>query len=140
MPTLKAIKQQRGLTNADIARALGCSPSTASAILQGCHKSTCTDQDIERLATILGITFERCWIAICESYNERMGTPGMQHERYSEGKARVAIELNEHMPDLNIPVEQPRELAMVEGSMVVPVERRIELRTRQIVRSLEEEK
>ncbi|HEY4388543.1 MAG TPA: helix-turn-helix domain-containing protein [Ktedonobacteraceae bacterium] len=40
MTTLQDLKQQAGLTNAAIARSLGCSTSKAGMILQGRYLST----------------------------------------------------------------------------------------------------
>lgn len=128
MTTLNAIKQQRNLTNVAIARALGVSPSTAGNIMRGTHAHTYSDEQIAHLADVLGITFERCWFAMCESYNEYMGTPGTTHIRASELRAQAETALLTKLPDVPIEVSTPRPLASVEGVVVVPEERRIESR------------
>src|SRR5260221_10781379 len=91
MSTLKDIKKDNGLTNQDIARALGCSVSKVSMLLQGRHIRVISDKDIDRLAKALSnyhvVTFERCWYAMCESYNEWAETPGAEHQRFWEGSA-----------------------------------------------------
>jgi hypothetical protein len=122
---LQDIKQERGLKNRDIARALSCSTSKAGMILQGRHIHVYHDEDIEQLATILGITFERCWYAMCESYNQWRGTPGAIHERADEVRAEVQAELQGRVPDLPIEVQAPRQMTTIESSLVVPEERRI---------------
>ena len=122
---LQDIKKERGLKNRDIARALNCSPSKAGMILQGRYIHVYHDEEIEQLATLLGITFERCWFAMCESYNALLGTPGAEHERADEIRAEVQAELQERLPDVPIEIEVPREMATIEGSLLVPQERRI---------------
>ncbi|SRR6266513_3970669 len=99
MPTLQDIKKQRGLTNAAIGRALHVSASTAGMILQGRHIRTFHDEQISELASVLGITFERCWYA-----------------------------MQEHMPDLHITPEEPRLMTTVDGSVVISPNRWIESR------------
>lgn len=94
-------------------------------ILQGRHIRVYHDEEIDHLAHILGITFERCWFAMCESYNDFMKTPGATHQRADEVRAEVQAEMQEHMPELGIEVEAPREMAMIEGVLVVPEERRL---------------
>lgn len=124
MTTLKEIKKQRGLTNTAIGHAIGVSASVAGMVLQGRHISVYHDEQIQKLANVLGITFERCWFAMCESYNQFMGTPGREHQRADELRFEVQTELKE-LTGLNVPVEEPRQLAMVEGVVVVPEERRL---------------
>lgn len=125
---LQTIKKQAGLTNKDIGRQLDCSPSKAGGILQGWYLHIYLDEDIQQLADILGVTFERCWFAMCESYNELMHTPGAEHQRASEVRQGVQEEMQEQMPDLGVEVDVARELASVEGVLVVPEERRLEPR------------
>lgn len=120
MSTLQEIKKSRGLTNKSIGQALGVSASVAGMILQGRHINVYRDEQIAKLAQVLGITFERCWMAMQESYNEWRGTPGREHERTDEVRARV-------QDSLGLSVwEQPRPLATVEGCLVVPSARRLE--------------
>lgn len=129
---LQDIKKQKGLTNKDIARHLECSPSKAGMILQGRYIHVYHDEEIDRLAYILGITFERCWFAMCESYNDFMKTPGATHQRADEVRAEVQTEMQEHMPELGIEVEKARELAMIESVLVVPEERRLKAGQRRL--------
>jgi transcriptional regulator with XRE-family HTH domain len=126
---LQDIKKQKGLTNKAVAYRLNCSSSKAGMILQGRYIHTYHDEEIDHLAHILGITFERCWFAMCESYNEFMKTPGAEHQRADEVRAEVQAEMQVTMPELGIEVEPPRELAMVESVLVVPEERRLESHT-----------
>ncbi|HEY4388544.1 MAG TPA: hypothetical protein VGN34_29180 [Ktedonobacteraceae bacterium] len=63
---------------------------------------------------------------MCESCNQFEGTPGTQHQRADEVKVWAQRALLERMPDLPIEIEEARELATIEGSFVVPAERRIE--------------
>lgn len=113
--TLQDLKRQRGLTNAQIGRMLGCSANTAGTILQGRHIHVYTDAEIEKLAQVLGVTFERCWMAMCESYNAWRGTPGAEHARYDVKKARVQAEMG-------VPVEQPRVWATVDSWQAIESE------------------
>src|SRR6266516_5071443 len=117
MPTLQDIKKQRGLTNAAIGRALHVSASTAGMILQGRHIRTFHDEQISELASVLGITFERCWYAMQESYAHFMGTPAPQ-QRADEFRYDVQREMQEHMPDLHITPEEPRLMTTVDGGVV----------------------
>ncbi len=119
MTTLQEIKKRNGQTNAAIGKELGCSAATAGMILQGRHIHVYQDHEIDRLAAILGITFERCWMAMCESYNAFRGTPGATHQRADELRAEVQVEYG-------FPVEEPRPLAMIESVLVVDEARRIE--------------
>jgi hypothetical protein len=119
MTTLQEIKKRNGQTNAVIGKALGCSAGKAGMILQGRHLSVYGDDEIEKLAVVLGITFERCWMAMCESINAFMGTPNAPHQRYDERMA-------ETQGELGLPVDEARPLAMVEGVLVVEEARRIE--------------
>lgn len=122
---LQEIKKQRGMTNRTVGYRLNCSTGKAGMILQGRYLHTYHDEEIDQLAHILGITFERCWYAMCESYNDFMKTPGATHQRADEVRAEVQTEMQETMPDLGIEVEPPRELAMIESVLVVPEERRL---------------
>jgi plasmid maintenance system antidote protein VapI len=131
MPTLQDIKKQRGFTNTAIGRALGVSASTAGMILQGRHIHTFHDEQIAQLADILGITFERCWYAMQESYEQFMGTPAPQ-QRADEFRYGVHCEMREQMPDLHITPEEPRQMAIVDGSVVVSPDRWIEERIKQL--------
>lgn len=116
MSTLKDIKKDNGLTNQDIARSLGCSVSKVSTLLQGRHIHAISDEEIDRLATALSVTFERCWYAMCESYNEWAGTPGAEHKRFWEGSA-------EHLAKFGLPGVEVRPLGMVDGSAGVSDDR-----------------
>lgn len=122
---LQEIKKQRGLTNKAIAYRLNCSRSKAGMILQGRYIGVYHDEEIEHLAHILGITFERCWYAMCESYNAFVGTPGAEHQRADEIRAEVQASMQEHMPDLGIEVEEPRAMATIESVLLIPEERRL---------------
>lgn len=113
------LKKEAGLTNAQIGRALGCSAGTAGNILHGTHIGVYSDIQIQRLANVLGVTFERCWYAMCESYNERMNTPGMQHQRASEVRARVEEALDKKMPDIGIEISTPRPLKTIEAISLI---------------------
>lgn len=126
MTTLKAIKKQRNLTNAGIGRALGVSANVAGHTLQGRHISVMHDSEIEQLATILNITFERCWLAMVESINEFRGTPGASYQRADETRKEAQVWLQHKMPDVDIAIEEPRAWTEIEGVLVVPEERRIE--------------
>ena len=126
MPTLQDFKKQQGLTNKQVGLALGCSAGVAGMILQGRHLHVYHDEEIQRLADILGITFERCWFAMCESLNNFMGTPGVEYQRADEIRQEVQEEMQVHMPELGIEIERARELAVIDGSLVVPQERWIE--------------
>lgn len=119
MTTLQQIKKQNGLTNATIATSLKCSTSKVSTLLQGRHIKAISDGEIEQLAGALSVTFERCWMAMCESYNEWAGTPGVEHQRPSELQAEVL-----HIEGVEDFV--PRPMAMVDSCLVVPEERRVE--------------
>jgi hypothetical protein len=68
MTTLQDLKKQSDLTNAAVGRTLGVSTAKAGMILQGRYTSTYTDVEIEQLADVLGVTFERCWFAMCENW------------------------------------------------------------------------
>lgn len=129
MTTLTDFKKAAGLTNAQIGRALGCSTSKAGYILRGAYTRTFSDAEIAKLAEVLGITFERCWMSMCESYNEHAGTPGASHQRYAERVAQVQADMKERLPELAHKIErvmeQPRAWAEVESVLVVPEERRI---------------
>lgn len=122
MTTLQDIKKAAGLTNAAVGRALGCSPAKAGLILHGAHISVFTDEEIARLADVLGITFERCWLAMRESCNELAGTPGRAHQRSAERLAEVQVEMKERLPEIahKIEVEQPRPWTEVDGTIVTP--------------------
>lgn len=119
MNNLIQIKKDRGLTNAQIGRAIGRSAATAGSIMHGSHIHTYSDEAIQRLADVLQITFERCWYAMCESANETYGTPGKQHHRASEYYVAAAENLSERLPELRERLErvtvQPRPLATVEA-------------------------
>jgi hypothetical protein len=119
MPTLQQLKKQNNLTNATIARSLNCSASKVSTLLQGRHIRAISDAEIESLATALSVTFERCWMAMCESYNEWNGTPGMEHQRPSELRSEV-------FQEMGLSGHEPRPMAMVDSCLVVPEERRLE--------------
>lgn len=119
MVTLQDFKKRQGLTNKQVGLALGCSASVAGMILQGRYIHVYHDEQIEQLAKVLGITFERCWLAMCESLNVWRGTPGVEHQRIDEIRAEVQAEMG-------LPVREPRSMAMVDGSTVVPQERWIE--------------
>jgi plasmid maintenance system antidote protein VapI len=109
--TLQDLKKQSGLTHRALGRALQCSASKASAIIQGRHLPTMRDEDIQKLAAVLGCTFERCWLAMCTSYNLLMGLPpDTQHERYDAGRQR-------YYPLFGIPVEPVRD-STVEGQVI----------------------
>lgn len=110
--TLQEIKRGCGLTNKDVAKALRCSASKAGTILQGRHIAVYSDEDIQQLANILEITFERCWYAMCASHNAWAGTPEKEHIRMSERWAEV-------QGQMGLPVEQPRELATVDGYIAI---------------------
>lgn len=125
MSTLQEIKKQRGLTNRAIGYHLNCSPSKAGMIMQGRYIHVYHDEDIDQLAYVLGITFERCWYAMCESYNQFAGTPGVEHQRADEIRAEVQTEMQEHMPDLGIEVQEPRAMTTIESVLIVPEERRL---------------
>ena len=94
-------------------------------ILQGRHISVMHDTDIEKLASVLNITFERCWLALVESINEFRGTPGVEHQRADEVKKDAQVWLNNKMPALSIEIEEPRAMTMIDGSLVIPKERRL---------------
>lgn len=126
MLTLQDFKKQRRLTNKQIGQVLGCSASVAGMVLQGRYIHTYHDEQIAKLAEVLGITFERCWMAMCESHDIFMNTPGMKLQRADEIKQKVLERLQVRMPHLRIEVEPARELAVIEGSLVVPQERWIE--------------
>ncbi len=117
---MQNIKKQQGLTNAAIGRALGVSASTAGMILQGRHIRTFHDEQITQLAGILGITFERCWYAMQESYEQFMGTPAPQ-QRADEFRYGVQCEMQEQIPDLHITPEEPRQMTVVDGSVVIMI-------------------
>lgn len=119
MPTLLDLKKQAGLTHKQIGLALGCSASVASTILHGRHIKVISDKQIQQLADILGVTFERCWYSMCESYNQTYSTPGKQHQRASEVQAQVETALKRRMPDLPIEVSSPRPLATVEAIALI---------------------
>lgn len=122
LTTLQQIKKQNSLTNTDIARSLQCSVSKVSTLLQGRHIKAISDAEIEQLAHALSnyhtVTFERCWMAMCESYNEWKGVSGIEHKRSSEVMKDVSEEYN-------LPVYEPRPMAMVDSCLVVPEERRL---------------
>lgn len=85
MPTLQDIKKEHRLTNKDIGTAMGVSASTAGMMLQGRHIKVMNDIDIARLASALGVTFERCWLAMEQSYNAWAGQSlGTKHQRSAE--------------------------------------------------------
>ncbi len=123
---LKTIKKSQHLTNADVGKALGVSANVAGMILQGRHMSVMHDADIEKLAIVLGITFERCWLAMVESINEFRGTPGAMHQRADEVKKDAQVWLNNKNPELGIEIEEPRAMATIDSVLVVPEERRIQ--------------
>ena len=103
---------QPGLTNIRIGRALGCSAAKASAIMQGRHLPTITDAEIQKLADALGCTFERCWLAMCASYNQLRGLPAdTPHERYDVGKQR-------YYPLVGLPAEPVHDMRVVEGEVI----------------------
>lgn len=119
MSTLKDIKKDNELTNQDIARSLGCSISKVSTLLQGRHIHAISDEEIDRLAKALSVTFERCWYAMCVSYNEWANTPGAEHQRFWEGSA-------EHLAKFGLPGVEVRPLGMVDGSAGISDDRWIE--------------
>jgi plasmid maintenance system antidote protein VapI len=121
MPTLQDIKKERKLTNAAIGKSLGCCASTAGTIMQGRHIRTMNDKDIERLASVLGITFERCWLAMQESYNVWDGLPlDTEHERAQVLRYRVASEMG-----LEYTAPVPHN-STIDGVLVVESARQIE--------------
>lgn len=115
------LKKEAGLTNAQIGRALGCSAGTAGNILHGTYTSTYSDEQIQKLADVLGVTFERCWYAMCESANERMNTPGKQHQRASERLYEAEIGLRKKWPDRDWRGEPrvPRPLKTIEAISLI---------------------
>lgn len=119
MSTLVDLKKARGLTNVQVGRAIGVSAGTAGNILHGTHCHVYSDEQIQKLADVLGVTFERCWYAMCESYNERMGTPGKQHQRLSEGLMQAAEVVSKRVPEMRERIMEktpvPRPLATVEA-------------------------
>jgi transcriptional regulator with XRE-family HTH domain len=115
---LKDIKKQQGLTNKDIATSLHCSVSTVGMILQGRHIKTISDTELDALAQSLSITFERCWLAMQESYNEWAGTPGAEHRRFWDAG-------NEYITGLGLLPHELRPFAEIEGSLVISAERQI---------------
>jgi plasmid maintenance system antidote protein VapI len=117
-PTLQDIKKQQGLTNAAIAKSLKCSVSKVSTLLQGRHIKAISDAEIAQLATALSVTFERCWMAMCESYNQWNGTLEMEHQRPSELRSEV-------FQKMGIEGAEPRPMAMVDSCLVVLEERRL---------------
>jgi hypothetical protein len=123
---LQEIKKQRGLTNKVVGYRLHCSAAKAGMILQGRYIHVYHDEEIDHLAHILGITFERCWMAMCESYNAFMKTPGETHQRADEVRQEVETKMQEKMPDLGIMhINQARTMAMIDSVLVVPEERRL---------------
>lgn len=120
MPTLTDIKKQQKLTNADIAKRIGCGAAKAGMVMQGRHIKAMNDEDIEQLAQALSITFERCWLAMQESYNQWAGKPaGTTYERSLEAQYRVATEMGQQYLD------QPRSTA-IDGVFVIDSSRQIE--------------
>jgi plasmid maintenance system antidote protein VapI len=94
MPTLQELRKQANLTNYKIGRALGVSETVASHVIQGRHLHVYHDEQIAKLAEVLGVTFERCWMAMQESYNLLMGyPPDKQHQRADELRAEVRAEM-----------------------------------------------
>jgi transcriptional regulator with XRE-family HTH domain len=94
MTTLQEIKKSQRLTNKDIGDAMGVSASTAGMMMQGRHIRTMNDRDIARLASALGVTFERCWLAMEQSYNAWAEIPmDTKHERASEVAHQVNAEV-----------------------------------------------
>lgn len=106
--TLQAIKKHCGLTNAAIGKMLGCSASTVGMILQGRHIHVFHDEQIQCLADILGITFERCWLAMVASYEQFVGRSGQEIQRVDEVKAQAQA-------NLGFPVDEPRAWTVVES-------------------------
>ncbi len=125
MTTLLDLKKQCGLTNKQIGQRINRSATTVGNILHGTHTRTYTDEDIERLADILGVTFERCWYAMCESTNEYYNRPGEVYERHSEGLYRAELELREEWPDRqwNYEPHPPRALATVDATILLDEEK-----------------
>lgn len=119
MPTLLDLKKQAGLTHKQVGLALGCSAGVASDLLHGRHILVISDERIQQIAMVLGITFERCWYGMCESYNQTYGTPDKQHQRASEVQAQAEITLKVRMPDLSIEVSSPRPLVTVEAIVLI---------------------
>lgn len=121
MATLQDIKKERKLTNAVIGKQLGCSASRVGMMLQGRHIHVIEDQEIERLAQILGITFERCWLAMQESYNVWSGSSlDANHARPAEFQYKVAQDMG-----LESFLDVPRSTS-IDGVMVVDASRQIE--------------
>lgn len=125
MTTLQEIKKENGLTNAAIAKRLGCSTSKVSMLMQGRHIRAISDDEIAQLAQALSryytVTFERCWLAMQESYNAWAGKPaGTIYERSDEVRCRIASEYG--YPDI---WPAPRSTT-VESVLVVEEARRIE--------------
>jgi plasmid maintenance system antidote protein VapI len=119
-PTLQSIKKSQRLTNKDIARSMGISASTVGMMLQGRHMHAIEDETIQRLADALDITFERCWLAMQESYNEWSGKPlDTKYERPAEMQYRVAT--NMQMEDA---FDKPRS-TNIDGVLVVAESHRI---------------
>lgn len=128
MTTLKDYKKQYNLTNADVGRALGCSANVAGHILQGRHILIISDTQLDALAVVLGITFERCWLSMQESHDAwqaSYGLPPRTFERPAITMERARIAMQERIPDAHWEriTERPRAWAEVEGVLVVPEER-----------------
>ncbi len=87
-------------------------------VLQGRHIRVYHDEQIQRLADVLGITFERCWYAMRESYEQFMGSPAPEY-RADQLREEVLIEMKEQMPEIE--VKYARTLASIESFVVVPV-------------------
>lgn len=122
MSTLAELKKAAGLTNKDVAEALKCSTSKAGTILQGRHIHTYTDEEIETLAGVLGVSFARCWRAMQESYEAYMKTPAPL-ERNDERGARIRKEVYALLTPAMIPLEEeeaPRALT-IDGALAPPL-------------------
>lgn len=122
MSTLTELKRTQGLKNKDIAEAFQCGLGKAGMILQGRYIHTFTDQEIERLAGVLGVSFARCWLSMQESYEAFMQSPAPQ-ERSDEIRARVQKDVLRQFKPAMIPLEEeqePRSLT-VDGALVAPL-------------------
>lgn len=120
MPSLQDLKALiPGLTNKKIGDALGCSEGKAGQIIRGLHINVYYDEDIQQLAAILRCTFERCWYAMCESYNQwRIAngmTPMEQIERPSVLRQRVQEAMNRSPRFPTVPVDPVRPMTEVES-------------------------
>lgn len=70
MPTLQNLRQRKFRYIKDFAQAYGCSPSKASGILKGLYHMVLSKDEVEYLASILGVSFAECADACDATYAE----------------------------------------------------------------------